>query len=67
MNPYRVTVYRTVVDEPLSALASIAADMEDHVSAFVEAAKKPRPKPRLTKREQRRQWRDEAFRRARCR
>ncbi len=68
MNPYRVTVYRTVVDEPLSRLASISADIEDHVREFEEACKRPAPtRATPSKREQRRLWREDAFRRARCR
>lgn len=66
--PYRVTVYRQVVDHDLSALASLSADIEDHVREFEEACKRPAPTRAVpTKREQRRLWREDAFRRARCR
>lgn len=57
----RVLVYETVVNEPLSRLASLAADMEDHVREFEEACKRPAPTmSRPTKREQRRLWREES-------
>jgi hypothetical protein len=60
----RVLVYDTVVNEPLSQLATIAANMEDHVREFEEACDRPVPTMvRPTKREQRRIWREQSAQR----
>ena len=62
----RVTVYRQVVDYELSVLASIAADIDDHVREFEEACKRPAPTMvRPSSREQRRPWREQAAARGR--
>lgn len=60
----RVLVYDTVVNETLSQLATIAANMEDRVHEFAEACKRPAATMvRPTKREQRRLWREQSAQR----